>query len=782
MSDGVAVKQRKARPSLGFMLISAVMLAISTGIASVALWPIYGTSSLVVLVSVTILIGAVIVLLGTWFHWPSPVVLLVTLAAYLALGVPLAIPGMAISAVFPSLPGLRELLVRTATSWKQLLTISLPVGDYEALLVPAFILILVTVVVSLTLALRSRFSEVAVFGPVVVFVVANLFGPDSAQWPFGVTMSLIASILLWLIWLRWYRRRESIRLLSGVGRDEDGNPVERVADGGFVGFRTLVSAGLVLAIAGAAAYGAIRLVPPTTDRVVLRTAMVQPFDPRDYPSPLSGFRKYLQPATSNRTMLTVSGLPAGSRIRVATLDSYDGIVYSVGRGSVSSASGSFTRVPLMVDQSAVTGPTATVQVTIGSYTGVWLPTVGKLERVAFGGSDSDDLLGSFYFNQNSDTGAVVTGLESGDSYTLTAVIPKQPTADELSSLEPGTATLFPVSVVPDELAAALDAYVSGVDGPGARLTAMLDGLRRDGYVSHGVLATEPPSRSGHAADRITELLTAQRMIGDQEQYAVTAALMARQLGFPARVVFGFAPSDIAPDGQTAVTGSDVSAWIEVDTTQYGWVTIDPTPPIREIPEEQPEEPTQVARPQAPVQPQLPETDNKDTQLPPSSSQDDAPPDNPVLTILVRILSGLGWATLVMAVLLSPFLTIAAAKWRRRRLRRLAPTPLERISGGWEEFEDAVLDHGFTPGPAPTRIEVAQAVGGTQPFVLAAVADRAVFAPGDPDAEQAEQLWRSVDELRYSLDLGLTRWERIKAMISLRSLGGYSVTSLFKRER
>ena len=35
-------------------------------------------------------------------------------------------------------------------------------------------------------------------------------------------------------------------------------------------------------------------------------------------------------------------------------------------------------------------------------------------------------------------------------------------------------------------------------------------------------------------------------------------------------------------------------------------------------------------------------------------------------------------------------------------------------------------------------------------------------------------------LALGLDLGLTRWERIKAMVSLRSLGGYSVTSLFKR--
>ncbi|HEU4849973.1 MAG TPA: transglutaminase domain-containing protein [Terrimesophilobacter sp.] len=775
------MKQRTTRPSLGFMLVSTVMLAISTGVASIALWPSYGTASLIVLVAVTIVVASGIGLLSAWFRWPSPVVLAVTLVVYLALGVPLAVPSLAISGVLPSLTGLRELVVATATSWKQLLTISLPVGDYQALLVPAFILILVTVVVSLTVALRSRVAEVAVLGPVVVFIVANLFGPDSAQWPFAVTMGLIVSILLWLLWLRWYRRRESIRLLSGVSSTEDGSPVARVADGGFVGFRSLVSAGLVLAIAGTAAYGAISFVPPTADRVVLRTAMVQPFDPRDYPSPLSGFRKYLQPTTAGRTMLTVSGLPAGSRIRVATLDSYDGVVYSVGRGSVSSISGSFTRVPLMVDQSAVAGTAATVEVTIGNYTGVWLPTVGRLERVTFGGSDAPDLLGSFYFNQNSDTGAVVTGLASGDSYTLTAVIPTQPDADQLSSLEPGPATLPPVSVVPDELAAALDAYVSGLTDPGDKLVAMLDGLRRDGYVSHGVGATEPESRSGHAADRITELLTAQRMIGDQEQYAVTAALMARQLGFPARVVFGFAPTDIVPDGLTTVTGSDVSAWIEVDTTQYGWVAIDPTPPLRDIPEEQPEEPTQVARPQAPVQPQLPETDDRDTRLPPNSSQDDTPLDNPVLTILVRILSGLGWATLVMAVLLSPFLTIAAAKWRRRRLRRLAPTPLERISGGWEEFEDAVLDHGFTPGPAPTRIEVAQTVGGTQPFVLAAVADRAVFAPGEPDADQAEQLWRSVDELRYSLDLGLTRWERVKAVISLRSLGGYSVTSLFKRE-
>ncbi len=771
-----------ARKSVGFISVSTVMLALSTGIASITLWPSYASMALVTLVAVTFAGAALIAILGAVLHWSSLQVLSATLAAYLILGVPLAVPDLALGRVLPSLAGLQELLLGAATSWKRLLTISLPVGDYQALLIPAFIVILVTVVVSLTVALRSNFPDLAVLGPIVVFIVGILFGPESALWPFPVAIGLTAMILVWLIWNRWYRRRESIRLLSARELSADGQPVEHIADGGFVGARTLLSAGIILAVAASASFGASQLLPPVKDRVVLRSAIAQPFDSRHYPSPLSGFRKYLQPALSGRTVFTATNLPPGARIRIATLDTYNGVVYSVGEGSVNSASGAFTRVPLSVDQSSVVGETVTIDVTIGNYSGVWLPTIGKLERVVFEGANAARLLGNFYYNDNSDTAAVVGGVTSGDSYTVTSVIPTQPSASDLAKLQPGTVDLPPVAIVPEGLAATLDSYVSGISGAGNRLVAMLDGLRRDGYVSHGVSSTEPASRSGHAADRITELLTGQRMIGDQEQYAVTAALMARQLGFPARVVFGFAPQDIASTGPTAISGSDVSAWIEVNTTQFGWVAIDPTPPLRPIPDAEPLDPTKVARPQSPVQPLLQEPETRDSQLPPNTSQEQDPPENPVLATVLRVLTGLGWASLVMLVLLSPFLTIALAKWRRRRLRRLAPSPIQRIAGGWDEFEDAVLDHGFTPGPTPTRLEVAQVVGGTQPFVLAAVADRAIFAPGEPDLEQAIQLWKSVDDLRYSLDYNLTRWERIKALVSLRSLGGYSVSSLFTRER
>lgn len=770
---------RTPRPRAGFIVASTLLLWLSTGFASAALWPSYGSTQLIIMVAVTIVVGSAIAIVGAVYRLSSVVVLASTVLAFLLFGVPLAVPSQAIAYVLPSIQGLRELVFGSALGWKQLLTISLPVGSYQSLLVPAFLLVLVVVVVSLSVALRAKYGELGVLGPIALFLTAILFGPEFAQWPVPLSIGLTASVLLWLIWRRWYRRRESIRMLSARATGERGAPLETVARSGFVGARTLLSAGVIMAVAAVSAIGASAVLPPTNDRVVLRSTIVQPFDPRDYPSPLSGFRKYVQPAITDQTVFTVEGLPEGARIRIATLDTYDGIVYSVGGPGVDSASGSFTRVPLAVDQSGVQGTRSTLNITIGEYSGVWLPTVGNLERITFSGQDASALLDGFYYNENSSTGAVLDGVEPGDSYQLKIIVPDAPVSGELASLEPATIDLPAIGVVPDGMSAKLDEYVAGVDGAGARLVAMLAGLRADGYISHGVLPEEQPSRSGHAADRITQLLTDQRMIGDQEQYATTAALMARQLGFPARVVFGFAP-DSAGSGETLVRGSDVSAWIEVDTTDFGWVAIDPTPPVRPIPDEVPEEAVKVARPQAPVQPSIPDVETRDTQLPPNSVEDQAPEENPVLTIVLRVLMALGWSLLVLVVLLSPFLTIVAAKLRRRRLRRRAPTARERIAGGWDEFQDAAVDHGYTPGPAPTRIEVAMVVGGTQPLVLAAVADRAIFAPGEPDEEQANQLWRSVDELRYSLDAEKSTWERIKSLISLRSLGGYSVKSLFKR--
>jgi len=769
----------RVRLAVGFSAMTILMLWLTTVIAAAALWPIYQSIQLVVLVGVSVLVGSAIAFSGALYRWSTLTLTVVTVGVFLLIGVPLAVPDRALYGIIPTVQGEVDLLRATALSWKQLLTITLPVGSYQSLLVPAFILVLSATVVGLSVGLRARWGELGVLAPIALFITAIAFGAATATWPLELSLGLLATSLGWLVWRRWFRRRASIRLLAAEARDSEGRPLETVGDNNFAGFRTFMGAGLIVALAAGSAVAATMYLPPTAQRLVLRTAIEKPFDPRVYASPLSGFRQYEEALDANATMLTVSGLPIGGRIRIATLDTYDGIIYSVGSSQVTSESGSFTRVPDSFDQSGTAGSPITVRVVVGSYDGVWLPTVGKFENVAFSGSDASELRDSFFYNNTSGTAAVVRPLRSGDTYSLSAVDPRQPSPDRLALLQPGTAEVPRPANLPDQLSSTLDGWTRSQTTEGDRLVAMITALKKTGYISHGVDPEQPLSRSGHAADRITQLLTDQRMIGDQEQYAVIAALMARQLGFPARVVFGFVP-EVNTQGPTEVLGKDVSAWIEVDTAQYGWVTIDPTPPVRDIPAELPKDPASVARPQSPVQPPADNRVQPDNQLPQDSTQDPPATENLLLLVLLAVLQVLGWVLLGVVVVLAPFLVIVAAKVRRRMLRRRAPTAIQRISGGWQEFEDAVVDHGFDSPVSLTRTEVAATVGGLQSLVLAAVADRAVFSPEEPRDHEADQVWRAVTDLRESMNDGRTRWQRVRSAISLRSLGGYSVKRLFRR--
>ena len=771
-----------ARPATGFVASNTILLWGALAIASIALWPIYRNPTMIVMVGTAALVGSAIAIFGAYFRWPAPVVLGVTILGFLLVGVPVAVPSESINGVLPSAQGLVDLVAGVALGWKQLLTISLPVGQYQALMVPFFALILVITVVSLTVALRATHGDAAVVGPGILYLTATAFGSQIAELPYISSLGLLAFLLLWIVWRRWYRRRIAIGLLANATRDGTDAPIEVRADTRFVGLRTLLAAVLILVLAAGTALAASTGLPPVGTRSVLRTTTIQPFEPRNYASPLTGFRTYWQQPKTDDVLLTVRGLPANARIRIATLDTYDGVVYTAGSAAVDPSSGTFSRVPFELEQSGVKGTPAQLTITEENYTGVWLPTVGQLKKITFSGGNSTTLRDDFFYNEVSGTGVDVGTLSAGDSYTLDVIVPQEPSLDKLARVSAGSASVPALGTLPAELSATLNGYVAKAGSQGAKLVAMITALKKNGYVSHGV-GTEPASRSGHALDRINELLTDTRMIGDGEQYAVTAALMARELGFPARVVMGFVPQTTGT-GTIEIRGRDVAAWIEVDTAQYGWVTVDPNPPARAIPVVAPKDPNQVAQPETVVPPVLTLLNPAEPQPVPDSQQHTTPPPNSFLIGLAAVLVSTGWVLLVILVLLSPFLLILLAKSRRRRLRRRAVTPLAQITGGWQEFEDSVLDHGLEPPHAATRSEIARTVGGTRTAVLAAVADRATFGPGDPDDGDASLVWRSVEELTTALGSGRTRWQRLRARISLRSLrgssaAGYSVSSLFK---
>lgn len=748
-------------------LIDVVFAVAAVALGAWSFWPVYQSAAFILMLAVTLVVGTAIAVVGWAFRLPSIVVAGLIVAVYLALGVQLAVPSQAAAGgLLPSGAGFVDLVQGTWLSWKQLVTISVPVGSYQALLVPAFLLILLATVLTGTIALRSSRPELAAIPPALLVVAGILFGSSVASVPLALVFALFVVLLAWLIRFRLQRRAASIRSL----REQSGLLVESRSERRSTALLTTAGATVMLIAAGAAGIAAAALLPPQGDRQVVRTAVQQPFDPRDYPSPLTGFRSYLEPARADEPMVTVTGLPADRRLRIATLDTYDGVTYAVGSGETTSASGSFTRVPYRIDQSATKGKQTTTTVVVRDYRGPWLPGSGQLEQLRFSGPDAGRLSDAFFYNDVTGTGAVTTSLRSGDTYTQESVVKPQLSARQLEKVQPGTDSVPRPTVIPDELQSALQKYTSGVSGAGAKLAAALRGLAEDGYISHGIGPDEPASRSGHGADRITELLTDVPMLGDQEQYSVTAALMARQLGFPARVVVGFvAPKEVTGSDLTLV-GSDISAWIEVQTTT-GWVTVDPTPPLRPVPPKQPDQPTQISRPQTNVQP--PVDDNPQRNDEPPQAQVDPSNQrqpNPVLETLLAVLVIVGWTLLILALVASPFLAVLAAKWRRRVLRRSAPTARERIVGGWREFADAAVDHGYEPPPAATRVEFAETIGGSRANALAKVADRATYSGVAPTPAEAETVWKAVDDLRAQLAKRDTRGKRLLAAVSLRSLG------------
>ncbi len=105
--------------------------------------------------------------------------------------------------------------------------------------------------------------------------------------------------------------------------------------GGSTSYVRGVGAAAMLALAAGIAFPASALLAGDDDeRAVARNWVEPPFDIGRYPSPLAGFRKYIDLKGStdranvyDKTLLEIQGVPAGTRVRFATMDRYDGMVW-----------------------------------------------------------------------------------------------------------------------------------------------------------------------------------------------------------------------------------------------------------------------------------------------------------------------------------------------------------------------------------------------------------------------------------------------------------------------
>jgi hypothetical protein len=749
--------------------VTVLVLAFALGAAMVPWWPVYESWDFVVAATVAIGAGIAIALIGSWRSWRAWEVLVAVAVGFLVLGVPAAVPSRAVAGVLPTPQGVLDLVAATALSWKQLVTISVPVGSYQTLLVPPFLLGLLAATAAASIAFRSRHPVAAILPPAVLMATGILLGVVHGTFALTGGLAFLVAVVAWMVLVSIADRRAATGYAT--------------AENVLANARRVLGASAILAVALVAATAAVSL-SPVEARTVVRSEIQPPFEPREHESPLAGFRAAFAPDAGDDVMLEVTGLPPGAGLRVATMDTYDGVVYSVGGADGTSVSGTFTRVPYRVDQTGARGGQVQLGVQVRAYDDVWVPGVGRLERLEFGGPRAETLADGFFYNDATGTAAVAAGLERGDSYTAWSVMVAEP--DRVRAMSPGTSVLPAAPELPVELGNLLDEWAPASDSEGERLAAMIEALRRVGYVSHGTDG-EVPSRSGHALDRLSQLATDVPMLGDGEQYAVAAAMMARSIGFPARVVVGYRAADAATDASadaasgssaaelpTLLRRSDLQAWIEVERANGTWVALDPNPVPRAIPDREPDQPMTVTRPQSALPPP-PERTRIDVGDDAAEGADERLDEDaePWVAALREVLTVAGLVVLAAALVASPFLAVIVAKLRRRRLRRRAASDVERIEGGWLEFADTAADYGYPIRAGATRAEQASTVGGLGPLVLAAVVDRAVFAPGGPDAGDDDQVWRSVDELQQRLAARRTRWERLRAAVSLTSLGGYA---------
>lgn len=801
-----------ARRGRAEWLLGVLWLVGAVAIAVVLAWPVWATWRLVVVAAAGTLVGAGAVLLGRARRWSVLRRALVVAAGFVVVAVPVAVPWRADVRGWPA--GALEAVAGVVVGWKQLLTLELPVEEYQAVLVPFLVAVVVTTAVAAPLAVRRDARAVLAvpvlallallgpaFGPVAPGSALDL-GPvrvPDARTTLGL-VGLVVWSVLWAVVRAAVARRRAVRVGSGA-------QARRRRRGAATTLGRLV-AGLVLVglAAGAAAWAAPGT-PGWAQRHVLREDVEPVLAVQHQPSPLTSYRAAFRADAFDEELFRVAVDGTGvDRLRTAVLDAYDGASFRVGTDG---PAGRFLRLP----RSSTTGATAQVEVELGDgWSGIWVPVPsGVVAAPRFAGLRADALAAGFYLGP--DDGSAVTvaeggpagrGLAPGDSFRVAAA-PSAGT-DPAVLGTPGVVDGESLAELHPQLAAWVDAQQVGRDADG--LVTLVDRLRARSYLSHAVaddadagawisaLQAQAPyvfqtSYAGHSRARVeevfTELLEQEQAlgpgaddaalvaaVGDDEQLAAAAALVARYLGFESRVVMGVRLEDVpgatVPACTDVCTGEHLAAWVEVRSPGGTWVTLDVDPQVANAPvrveqgTQAPQNPTTVEPPELPVvDPPVLSRDGAGTDA--GDADDEARfGDSPWLAVLRTV----GLVAGGLGLLVAPLLVLPVAKAVRRRRRRDAAVPEVAVVGAWAELVDRSTDLG-RPLVGPTRAAAAAASGRPGAVALAQVVDRAVFAAVPPGPDDAAAAWEASDAEVAALAQEHPPWRRAGAALSAASL-------------
>lgn len=710
-----------------------------------------------------LVLGLLVAHLVTALRLPSVVTMLGLAAAYLLLGGPLAVRDHLVAGVFPSGRTLQDLASTAVHGWKRLLTLLPPVDATVSLLALPLIVGLVAAAVTYTVARRRPAGYAVVVPPLAALALTIVLGTLE---PASLLAQGVAFGLAAVGWMIVRSTRSRAPLQNGAGRGARAG----------IGTALLALAAVVGLVVGPHLPGA-----DGDLRRVARTEIVPPFDIAQFPSPLAGFRKYTEPNDAklyDTELMRVTGAPAGTPLRFATLDHYDGGVWGAGSraGLDSPRPGSaFQQVGERVSARGE-GKPATLQVTIpeGGYSDVWLPTVGEVTGVKFSGARAGELASRLWLNTDTSTAIVPDRLAAGDRYTMDVLLPTTVVRDKLpGSLATSTGNLAQSQEL-GFLDERVDAWSHDAQSPWAELRAVAAAMKNDGAYTDGGTKNSVESYylAGHSRGRLARFVGATQLAGNDEQYAATLALIANRIDIPTRVVMGAE----LPEGGV-VKGKDVHAWVEVQDATGSWIPLLTTTFLPD-------------RNQKPNQLQSKTDEQKIGALVPPPAGTNPPsvlqgPDQAQNAVNLKkppkkLFDPAAWPSwlrwLVFYVLL-PLLMLTAVYWLirgakawRRRRHATRGTATARVAWAWDDLMNSARSFGHTLPRRATRLEQAGALSRlSSANALAVQANAHIFGPGTPDVDDARAYWQSTNEARGDLRANCDFWRRLRSDVDPRPL-------------
>ena len=471
-------------------IIDVAMLLALTLIGILGFRPAYGGHDYLIVGAAGAGLGVALSYAGHRVRLPLLAICAVSVLLFLVLGAVVAQTG--IGSQIPSLSAMHAVIAITVGGWKQLLTTSRPVGTTAHLLVLPFLLGLASAVAGHALATRTKRFLLPAAPPAVVVALSILFGADHATAAFLQGAAFAGLALGWAA-LRQQRFASSVAV---IGRQQ---PWYRAG-------ATL--AVLAIAVAGATVIGPVLPGAHAHQRVVLH--VVPPFNVNAYPSPLGSFRDYTKDAAPSvsvysEKLLSTTGLAAGALVRIATMDTYNGLVwgFSNASGGQSSFAG-FQRVGAVLP-GAASHEARTATITIDqAYQLPWLPDLPGTTGISFGGAAGSGVASALRFNVATGTGIVPDGVPAGLRYTVGAAgaAPVLPTARLAHATPYGTPV--PFTQAPAEIQSFASAHAGGASSPVARVLALAAYLKDNGEYSNGGGVTDV--MAGHSAGLVTQFL------------------------------------------------------------------------------------------------------------------------------------------------------------------------------------------------------------------------------------------------------------------------------------